>query len=116
VEEQHFSRGANALNKRRTIHVEIDDISVGTRMTVLRNPFHVDFGVCGTESDYLKGTVLQVVAISLPYLLVQAFDPVRGRANVSVDVRQHWFGKVGDAYADAVIRGCDKPDEEQVPF
>lgn len=105
------------MNKRRTSSIAVDDVSVGTRMTVLRNRRGPQRGPCGSESDFLKGTVLQVTAISLPYILVQAFDPLRGRANVSVDVRQHWFGKVDDAYADAVIRSSVEHDEdEQVPM
>lgn len=101
------------MENRRTTHIAIDDVSVGTRMTVMRNRRGPQFGPCGPEKDYLKGTVLQVTAISLPYILVQAFDPQRGRANISVDVRQHQFGKVDDAYADAIIRSSGERDDQE---
>ena len=101
------------MKKHRTSRLAIDDISVGTRMTVMRNRLGPRTGPCTPESDYLKGTVLQVTAISLPYILVQAFDPLRGRANMSIDVREHQFGKVDDAYADAIIRSASEPDEQE---
>ena len=87
-------------------HIAVDDLAIGTTMTVFRNrvsgssPLHVP------ETDYLKGTVLRVHAISLPYLLVQAFDPQRGSCFLSVDVREHEFMPVSETYAVAVIRGC----------
>ena len=105
------------MRKRRGWEVAVDDISVGTRMTVLRNRRTPTVGPSGPESEYLKGAVLHVTAISLPYVLVQAFDPLRGRANISIDVRQHLFSKVDDAYADAIIRSVSEPDErEEVNF
>ena len=100
------------MNRRHKSGIAIDDISVGTRMTVLRNRTNRTMAAQPPESDYLKGTVLQVTAISLPYLLVQAFDPLRGRANISIDVRQHQFVKVDDAYADAIIRSSGEQSEE----
>ncbi len=56
--------------------IQVDDIVVGTRMTVFRNHFKVAPAPGAAESDYLKGSVLQVQAISLPYLLVAVCDPL----------------------------------------
>ena len=91
----------------------IDDLVVGGRMTVLRNHGKMP---CGHERSYLKGTVLHVTAISLPYVLVEAFDPVRGKANISVDVRQHIFGRINDEYANAVIQRCVVSNDEKVLY
>ena len=82
-------------------------------MTVLRNQL---IHPSGHEWDYLKGTVLQVIAISLPYVLVEAFDSVRGKANLSIDVRRHIFGRINDEYANAIIARCDTINSDDVPF
>lgn len=103
------------LNKTRKqrLQIPVDDIKTGTRMTVLRNHARCP---SGHEWDYLKGTVLQVVAISLPYVLVEAFDSVRGKANLSIDVRRHVFARVSDEYANAVIASTDASKDGDIPF
>lgn len=92
--------------------IQVDDITVGTRMTVFKNLFNASCTKGSPESDYLKGTVLQVQAISLPYLLVHATDPLKGRCKLSVDVRDHLFMPISDSYAEAVLEGStDNPDD-----
>lgn len=101
------------MNTKSKLEIPVDDLTVGSRMTVLRNRLRCPGG---HEWDYLKGTVLQVTAISLPYVLVEAFDSVRGKANLCIDVRQHTFARISDQYANAVIQCCDQSNDEEVPF
>lgn len=86
--------------------IAVDDFSIGTTMTVFRNRAKEAAAFQVPETDYLKGTVLRIQAISLPYLLVQAFDPLRGSCLLSVDVREHEFMPVSETYAVAIIRQC----------
>ena len=70
--------------------IQIDDLEVGTCMTVFKNHF-------------LKGSVLQVQAMNLPYLFVHVTDPLRGRQNLAVDVRDHIFMPLNDEYIRAIL-------------
>ena len=100
--------------KRKTkLEIAVDDITVGSRITVLRNHGRMP---CGHEPSFLKGTVLHVIAISLPYFLVEAFCPMRGKSGVSLDVRQYQFARINDEYANAVIARCNQANNEEVPF
>ena len=80
-----------------------DDFEISQHITVLHNQPQRGFADAPTvESDYLKGTVLKIVAISLPYLVVEACDPSKGRGTLTVDVREHEFIRLNDAYVRAV--------------
>ncbi len=83
-------------------------------MTVLKSRRGQDCAQGTPQADFLKGSVLQVTAMSLPFVLVQAFDPLRGRAKLTIDVRIHQFGTVNDEFADAVIR-CSSENETPGP-
>ena len=100
--------------------IEVDDLQVGTRMTVTHNHSPADPRRMDPASEFLKGSVLDVVAISLPYLLVRVHDPIRGTAHLSVDVRNHRFMPVTPEYAEAVIQTCKEQacaaDDSEVPF
>ena len=89
-------------NKQR---IQIDDLEIGTCMTVFKNHFRAGPVKGAPESDYLKGSLLQVQALNLPYVLVRVTDPLRGRQNLAVDVRDHVFMPVTDEYAKAIIDG-----------
>ena len=100
--------------KRKTkLEIAVDDITIGSRITVLRNHGRMQ---CGNEPSDLKGTVLHVSAISLPYILVEAFCPMRGKTGISLDIRQFQFARINDEYANAVISRCNQVDKEVVPF
>lgn len=99
--------------QKRTF-VTPDDLEDGEHITVLHNR-RVEEGFLeqlGVESDYLKGTVLKIVAMNLPYMVVEAADTSRGRATLTIDVRDHQFMRLNRAFVDAVQRSCssDKPD------
>ena len=87
-------------NKRR---IQIDDLQIGTCMTVFRNRFPTAPIKGAPESDFLKGSLLQVQALNLPYVLVRVTDPLRGKQSLAVDVRDHVFMPVNDEYARAII-------------
>lgn len=87
-------------NKRR---IQIDDLQIGTCMTVFRNRFPAAPIKGAPESDFLKGSLLQVQALNLPYVLVRVTDPLRGKQSLAVDVRDHVFMPVNDEYARAII-------------
>lgn len=95
--------------------IEVDDIAVGTRMTVLdcnvASPRRVS-----PSFDVLKGAVLDVVAVSLPYLMVRIHDPMRGTAAMAIDVRELRFAPVSAEYAEAIIAECEKSCEDECPF
>jgi len=93
-------------NKRR---IEIDDLEIGTCMTVFRNRFPVAPIKGAPESDFLKGSLLQVQALNLPYVLVRVTDPLRGKQSLAVDVRDHVFMPVNDEYAKAIIESTSDP-------
>ena len=99
--------------QKRTF-VTPDDLEVGEYITVLHNR-KTEEGFpkqTGVETDYLKGTVLKTVAINLPYIVVEAADTGRGRATLTIDVRDHQFMRLNRAFVDAVQSSCssDKPD------
>ena len=95
--------------------IQIDDLQIGTCMTVFRNRFRTAPMKGAPESDYLKGAVLEVQAINLPYVLVQATDPVHGQCHVAVDVRDHAFMPVTDEYVAAVLNGFAAKQAAQAP-
>ena len=98
-------------SKRR---IQIDDLEVGTVMTVLRNRFLTAPVKGAPESDFLKGSLLQVQALNLPYVLVRVTDPLRGRQSLAVDVRDHVFMPVNDEYAKAILEstaGTNEPTQ-----
>ena len=98
-------------NKRR---IQIDDLQIGTCMTVFRNRFLAAPTKGAPESDFLKGSLLQVQALNLPYVLVRVTDPLRGRQSLAVDVRDHVFMPVNDEYAKAILEstaGTNEPTQ-----
>ena len=101
------------MKRSNKLEIAVDDFTIGSRITVLRNK---QLMPCGSESGYLKGTVLHVTAISLPYILVEAFCPMRGKTGISLDIRQFRFARINDEYANAVIARCNKADKEEVPY
>ena len=101
------------MKHKTKLEIAVDDITIGSRITVLRNRGRM---TCGNEPGYLKGTVLHVTAISLPYILVEAFCPTRGKIGITLDVRQHQFARINDEYANAVIARCNQADDVEVPF
>ena len=111
----------NSLKEQQTGRIAVDDLVVGTRMTVLLNRWESDYPQMPFLHAYLKGTVLEVVAISLPYVLVSSFEAGSPKATISIDVREHQFIAVGDDYADAVIQSSESPlpqeaQQQEVPF
>jgi len=94
-----------------------DDFHPGEFITVLRNQFRQPLPMGkSVESDYLKGVVLRVAALNLPYVLCQAADPMKGTAMITVDVRDHVFSRVSEEYAEAVMacccEACDHTNED----
>jgi len=92
--------------------IAVDDLEPGQFFTVLRNKFRIAPHPNAPESDYLKGTVLRVESVNLPYILVSAADPRKGVWNSIVDVRDHLFGRVSTEYANAVLSHCS-PDQSE---
>ena len=114
--------------KKSNSQIAVDDLEVGQCFTVLRNRFRVAPHPQAPESDYLKGTVLRVESLNLPYVLVIAADPRKGLWSVIVDVRDHQFGRVTGEYVNAVLSHCScdideqddcepaSPTQQEIPF
>ena len=96
--------------------VSPDDFEIGSCITVLNNrrtPW--PYGE-GPECGILKGSVLKIRSMNLPYILVDAADPQVGLVSLVVDVREHLFQRVARDFADAVIASCHKNKSgEQTP-
>jgi len=90
--------------RKRSI-VTPDDFKIDKYVSVLHNRIHQNWGPA-TSSDYLKGVVLKIVAINLPYLVVEGWDPAKGTGTFTVDVREHKFMALNGAYVEAVQRTC----------
>ena len=100
------------MKRSNKLEIAVDDIVIGSRITVLRNRTMPG----GNETGYLKGTVLHVTAISLPYILVEAFCPRLGKSGISLDIREFRFGRINDEYANAVIARCNQAAGREVPY
>ena len=99
--------------------IAVDDLEVGQFFTVLRNNLRVAPHPGAPESDYLKGTVLQVESTNLPYILVSAADPRKGFWSSIIDVRDHVLGRVSPEYVNAVVSRCESaelPEQEEAAF
>ncbi|WP_442505099.1 hypothetical protein SH528x_003873 [Novipirellula sp. SH528] len=66
--------------------------------------------------DMLKGAVLDVVAVSLPYLFVRVHDPMRGISAMSIDIRDLQFMHVTPEYAAAIVTESEKSPQARCPF
>jgi len=88
--------------------IAVDDLEVGQYFTVVRNKFKIAPHPNAPESDNLKGSVLQVESINLPYILVNASDPRNGVWKTIVDVRIHQLARVSSDYVEAVQASSDQ--------
>ena len=83
--------------------IEADDFEVGRKMMVSRSrckqvaegQVAIDFMV--------QGTVIEVKALNLPYILVSASCPIRGHTDLVLDIRDHEFIRVTTEFAEAVF-------------
>lgn len=90
----------------------VDDLRLGQFFTILRNKDRCGPHPDAPESRYLKGTVLKVKSISLPYVFVKAADPQYGCWSSIIDVRKHLLGRVSDDFAHKVWKHCKSQSTE----
>ena len=78
-----------------------DDFEAGIHITALHESIHGSTELCS-----LKGTCLQIIAVALPYVVVEANDTARGKAILTIDVRNYQFIRLGQHYVDTVSKHC----------
>ncbi len=84
-----------------------DDLEIGRCVTVLKGQTTTicdrDGGNIRTKEDNsLKGVVLEIVAIDLPYLLVDRYyEPGSRSHRIEIDVRELVFKALSQDYVDA---------------
>ena len=94
-----------------TRHIVADDFEVGRKLMVSksrRKPMpdgHV-------AMDFmLKGALIEIKSMNLPFILVTASCPMRGKQDLIVDVRDHEFVRVSPEFAEAVLASAMSADE-----
>ena len=100
------------MKTRRNQRIQIDDLEIGTCMTVFKNHFRAAPSKRAPESDFLKGAVMRVKAMNLPYIFVHVTDPLRGRQSMAVDVRYHIFMPLNEDYAQAILAETPEPSKD----
>ena len=106
-------------NRKRTSLISADDFSANQPMMALRSREH---RVCFTPDglhrveaeNSLSGVVLEIKAMSLPFILVVGTCPVRGQQNLLVDARKFEFIKVNRAFADAVAKAVHVEEDQAI--
>ena len=83
--------------------ITADDFEIGKKLMVSRSRQKPEAPGQVSLDFMLKGAVIEVQSLNLPFVLATACCPMRGKTDLIVDIRDHEFIRVSSEFANAVL-------------